>query len=123
MAAQIMDRTVIETSSEADPTPLESSNATDNADELRRRLVLIDVRRLRREAGRPPTTGAGDWRVGTRLAMSMVALLLALLAFVVFGPYDPLQALLDALAVLGVVAGSLLLFAPLLGGRRSSIAQ
>jgi len=122
MASQIMDRTVIETAPDNHPTPLESSNATHNADEPRRRLVVIDVRRPRCEEGRPPT-GAGDWRVGGHLALAMVGLLLALLAFVVFGPYDPLQALLDALAVLGVVAGSLLLFSPLLGGRRSSIAK
>ncbi len=119
MAPQIVDRLVMETSSEGDPTSPKSSNAN----EPRRRLVVIDIPRPRRDEDRRPATGAGDWRVGARLALSMVALLLALLAFVVFGPYAPLQALLDALAVLGVVALFLLLFAPLLGGRRSSTAN
>jgi hypothetical protein len=123
MAPQIMDRSVIETPPDGSPTSLESSKATDNANEPRRRLVMIDIARPRRAEDHQPVTGAGDWRVGGRLALAMVALLLALLAFVVFGPYDPLQALLDALAVLGVVAVSLLLFTPLLGGRRRSIAK
>jgi len=119
MAPQIVDRPVIETSPDGTPMSLASSNAS----EPRRRRAVIDIRRPRRDDDRWPVTGAGDWRVGGRLALSMVALLLALLAFVVFGPYAPLQALLDALAVLGVVAVSLLLFSPLLGGRRRSTAK
>jgi hypothetical protein len=53
----------------------------------------------------------------------MGALWLALMAFVVFGPLPPLQALVDALAVLGVVALALLLVTPQLRERRRSAAS
>jgi uncharacterized RDD family membrane protein YckC len=88
-----------------------------------RRQIVIDLAPSRREQAWRDTLPVLSRRAGARLAVSMGALWLALMAFVIFGPFPPLQALVDALAVLGVVALALLLVAPQLRTRRRSAAS